>query len=284
MALVHPHTVEARFCCHRHIEKLQLEDHQRIIAPFDLQLTFAPAIVYETINGIESCFTQNPMPCEKFIAGMSLEINAKSEILFTTSLNQISLISLFVQESITIYNSLLYPATSGSLMKEHRKIQDSGLDGCETSEKPTEQTDNPGVNVDRETSYPRLVPTELLITGSKISLMLFKLSEGTKCETTAKDKAMWRKYRYKHRRLEIMRDCREEFPIDLESEEAFKMEAKKNIKLSEQFDFIKTEQQCDLGYDSSEEGSVCNASNCGGNTKKNKAFNRSKASSFRASN
>ena len=53
-----------------------------------------------------------------------------------------------------------------------------------------------------------------------------------------------------------MRDRGEEFPVDLESEEAFKMDTRENIKLSEQFDSTKAEPQCDLGYDASEEGSI----------------------------
>ena len=100
------------------------------VVPFDMQITFAPAIVFETYSSAEPpCLTS--IPCANLIAGMSLEINAKTEIVFTTSLNQMTLMSLFVQESLTLYKSLFYPPTSVGVEDEKRKIQDSGLDGDE---------------------------------------------------------------------------------------------------------------------------------------------------------
>ena len=226
------------------------------VAPFDVQVTFAPAIVYQTITFQDNSAAVIPMKSEKLIAGMSLEINAKSEIIFSTSLNQISLMSLFVQESITIYNSLLYPLASGGMPYE-RKVPDSGLDGDDTSDKPKEELVE---NLDTEkSSYPNIVPSELLITGSKISFILFKLIEGNKSGATKEDKAMWRKYRYKQRRLEIMKDRKEEYPLDLESEEAFNVDTNRQFKLGDQFP-SDSNQKCDIGYEASEEGSIEEAS------------------------
>ena len=223
------------------------------LAPFDLQITFAPAIVYETVSFVESQARATPIFSEKLIAGMSLEINAKSEIVFTTSLNQISLMSLFVQESITIYNSLLYLPTSSGITIEQRKVPDSGVDGDETSENPKKQGSQN--NNTTKSRYPNIVPSELLITGSKISCILFKLSEGSKSGATNEDKAMWRKYRYKQRRLEIIRDRREEYPLDNESEGGYKIDPNKRMKNEEAFT-SNSEHKCDVGYEGSEEGSV----------------------------
>ena len=223
------------------------------VAPFDLQITFAPAIVYETLSFADSAPGTLPISSEKLIAGMSLEINAKSEIVFATSLNQVGLMSLFIQESITIYNSLLYPPTSGGSAKTP-KVPDSGIDGDEAS-KALNETEQ-GLDDVKESAFPSIVPLELLITGSKISFILFKLTEGNKSMATKEDKAMWRKYRYKHRRCEIKRDRKEEYPLDLESEEAFTIDSKvKNIN-DEQYASSSTGYKCDVGYEASEEGSV----------------------------
>ena len=42
---------------------------------------------------------------------------------------------------------------------------------------------------------PKFVPIEVLVTGSKITLTVFKLEEGARDGITKKERNMWRKYR-----------------------------------------------------------------------------------------
>ena len=60
------------------------------------------------------------------------------------------------------------------------------------------------------------VPFDVLFTGSQISVTLFRLSEGEKSSISVEDKIMWRKYRYRHRRMEIMRNRGDLFEADSE--------------------------------------------------------------------
>ena len=259
------------------------------LAPFDLQITFAPAIVYNPFlietskskanNTSSSRHHISVGPPPKLIAGISLEVNAKSEIVFTISLNQIRLMSLFVQETITLYNSLLFPGTmirANDMAKETRKgVADSGVDdtiggGGGTSAEKAKPPEEALMVIDDQMEiakkiFPKFVPTEVLITGSKISLILFKLSEGDKSGVSAEDKAMWRRYRYKQRRHEIMKDRaagQNVSSADLESEEAFQSSdwpQDQHTKISASVGVARSEQKTARdqgGYDASEEGSM----------------------------
>ena len=131
----------------------------------------------------------------KLVAGVAFEVNAQSEITLTSSTNQIMLASLLAQESLAMVQVLFNTSHTRDTF-----VPDSGID-CSPSREVTADTTSPV-----GAPLPPLVPFDILFTGSQISLTLFKLSEGEKSSISVEDKAMWRKFRYRHRRLEIMRN------------------------------------------------------------------------------
>ena len=76
------------------------------------------------------------------------------------------------------------------------------------------------------------VPFDVLVTGSRISVFLFRLSEGEKSSISAEDKMMWRKFRYKHRRLEIMKSRGELLNDESATESASNYEQFRSSKLA----------------------------------------------------
>ena len=200
-----------------------------LLVKFDLQTILAPAIVYTVSMG--------NVVRSKLIAGHAFEINAQSEIAVTCSTNQIELMSLFCQETLSVVQVLLFP---GERLNAKKQVPDSGID-CGSMQLPVEPHAEEPVAGEAVT-----VPLDILITGSKISTFFFRLSEAEKSSIRAEDKIMWRKYRYKHRRLEIMKNRGEQLTND-DSETSTAMG---DVS-------VKAEQlPIDQGYDASEEGSI----------------------------
>ena len=201
------------------------------LSKFDLAVTLAPAIVFmQYKNG-----TLN----QKLIAGHALEVNATQDISFYMSLCQIKLISLLTKECIENMKYVYHKLKAGS-----KNVLDSGVD-CDASSQSRTGQDQPQVQ-----KKVRFVPTEVLITGSKITCSLFKLSEEER-GATRRDRSMWRKYRYKHRRKEIME---ERGQINEDSDGAV------SDSLQYGSDRARRDGQArrseDFGYEASEEGSI----------------------------
>ena len=162
------------------------------LSKFDLQVTFAPAIVLE-----------QQRRQQKLVAGHSIEFNATTAVSLFLSLNQIGFCSSLLQETSENLMSL-YARVASVCVTAAGVPLDSGVD-CDLNS--SMQSKDPAVAAqtgDGFASTPRFVPTEVLVTGSNISWAVFRLSEGEKGEApTAHEKNMWRKFRYKQRRGEI---------------------------------------------------------------------------------
>ena len=162
------------------------------LSKFDLQITFAPAIVLEQ---------QRRHP--KLVAGHSIEFNATTAISLYLSLNQVGFFSSLVQETAENLKTL-YAKVAGACAVAAGVPLDSGVDCDLNSSMQSKDPAGAAQSSDRFASTPRFVPTEVLVTGSNISWAVFRLSEGEPGEApTAHDKNMWRKFRYKQRRGEI---------------------------------------------------------------------------------
>ncbi|TRY71636.1 hypothetical protein TCAL_05294 [Tigriopus californicus] len=175
----------------------QIDQKEVLLLPclskFDLKITAAPAIVLHS--------RKNGRDNYKLVAGHSLEVNATSEVAFYLSLAQIELLSSLSLEAV---RTMMLVSAKFDLSKV-RKI-DSGID-CDASSQskvqPESSMEVPPVV--KEAKLLRFVPFETLITGSKITFSLFRLNEEQR-GATQKDRQMWRKYRYKQRRMEILRE------------------------------------------------------------------------------
>ena len=202
------------------------------LSKFDLAVTMAPAIVLMQ--------HKNGASVQKLIAGHAIEINATQDIAFFLSLCQIKLISLLTKECIENIKYVYQKLKTGS-----KGVLDSGVD-CDASSQS---------RVGHETSQiqkkTRFVPTEMLITGSKITCSLFKLSEEER-GATRRDRNMWRKYRYKHRRKEIME---ERGQVTEESDGAVSDSVHHEVDGGARREGHSKSRE-DFGYEASEEGSI----------------------------
>ena len=124
-------------------------------------MLFAPAMVYASSE--ESA---------TLIAGHSLEINATTPIEAFVSLSQLKLISQVVEDisrGVVILQKLNDSGLRSSLIT--KEVLDSGVDCEETSS----MGPLPPSSVLVKSPIPRsFVPTEVLITGSKLTLTVFR--------------------------------------------------------------------------------------------------------------
>uniref|UniRef100_A0A0K2T0P4 Chorein N-terminal domain-containing protein n=1 Tax=Lepeophtheirus salmonis TaxID=72036 RepID=A0A0K2T0P4_LEPSM len=156
-----------------------------ILKQFNLQITYAPAIVYYSSNMSKKLKS-------RLIAGHSLEINAVSNINVYASLDQIRLCRGITEDIQKSFTSLLMQKkdSEASASSDCSHITDSG---CES------------VISLSHTRYKHLkfVPLEVLITGSSISLSLYQLRKG---EHDSNRKTKSREVRYKNRKRDIIKE------------------------------------------------------------------------------
>ncbi len=198
------------------------------LSRFDLNITLAPAIV------LDQC--KNERITRTLVAGHALELNAVNDISAFFSLSQVRFCSELasqVLDDVAVVYKKLRLRSSTSL--------DSGID-CEAS----------SINADQQSSVGtvRIVPLELLITGSNLSIAFFRLEE-SEGKVQDGDRSMWRKVRCRHRRSVLERSKQlpgeGEEESDLEAAEVKKRRTTSDDNIGGSFD---------RGYDASEEGSA----------------------------
>jgi vacuolar protein sorting-associated protein 13B len=145
-----------------------------MVGKFDLQVTLAPAIVLQHSHLVQ-----------ELVAGHSIEVNAKSDIMLSASLSQIHLVSLLCQEVIATHNVLLChpslvirgqsigPSSPTSGPSNH----DSGVDFDTFVSRSQPIPIKAEQLVIQEAIVRKFVPIELLITGSKVTLLSYRLSD-----------------------------------------------------------------------------------------------------------
>ena len=204
------------------------------LSKFDLQVTLAPAIVLQRakVGTVSS----------KLIAGHAAEVNATQDIAFYSSLCQIKLLSLLTKEG---FESLQF------VMEKLGSSQVTGLDSgvdCEASSQSLTAQET----VKDQGTKVKFVPFELLVTGRKISVTVFKLLEEERA-ATKRDRVMWRTYRYKHRRREIQEERTKTSHAGTEESEDGGGSGMDKYRTKLKEGRAKSE---DFGYEASEEGSI----------------------------
>ncbi len=254
-----------------------------LIDNFEFQVIFAPAIVFSDGGA------------EKLVAGHSLEVNVKSDLMVVASLNQVLLCSVLTQEILATCNVLLWcsqdihqkPEVSG--FRPSTSSLDSGMDNVSLNNKSAvddskveaassqihpdaieikaESMEANAVRGQRSASQ-RFVPVEVLVTGSKVVFVLYKLADNPQDAPSSRAiirSSMWRKFRHKSlekgrgRRISGGGENVEASPVAEESDCSMKVGPKMRMRSKHDSGDVfgsSKDKESDIGYDASEEGSI----------------------------
>ncbi|XP_076064236.1 vacuolar protein sorting 13B isoform X2 [Oratosquilla oratoria] len=225
-----------------------------LVARFDTRIIAAPAIVYEQFDSKSEC-VRNIL-----VAGHSLEVNATTELDLYISLHQVQLLQNILNDTFGLVTQM---ALGGQRKLESRNtidIVDSGVDcdisSIELSKGLVSQSKGSSRGGLLSSLNPlSFVPVELLVTGGKITVMVFKycISEDG-CKQSVKG---WQRSKLEQRAIEREKKLASD-AVSTESEPSPKRMPplqRNNNKLNVE------EKDVEDGYEGSEEGSVCDASN-----------------------
>ena len=226
-----------------------------LVKKFDLQAVVAPAIVW-----------QRTATSSELIAGHSMEINAQSDVMITSSLGQIQLCSHLMQEVLAAQSVLSFQTAYGR--PSTLSLAASSDSGVECGNNSAGDLSHQGqavllrpASIARETVPEPLkfVPFEILITGRTISASFHRIQPHNNDGNDPKQATSWRKLKLRSFRRNTYIES-----IAEESDGSSHMKLKPTPKQANETSdspmhpvLGATEGTVsDIGYDASEEGSV----------------------------